>query len=689
MLVYAITIFLSAFLLFVVQPVIAKMILPWFGGTSAVWSTCMLFFQIVLLLGYLYAHWLNRKLGPRRQASVHLAMLAASLAALPMLPNPAWKTAAIGQPSLRILALLAATVGLPYFLLSSTSPLLQAWYARTHRTGLPYRLFALSNFASLLALLSYPLLIEPNLPSRAQGITWSLAYVAFAAICGWTAWRARAGESAIVEPEVEDAEPPSWTDRALWLGLSASASVLLLAVTTHLTQDVAPIPFLWILPLTAYLLSFILCFEAPAVYFRPIFLPLFAVAMGFMAFVLWPDSRFVQAPVLHLVSKMTSWDTIVWFAIALFICCMVCHGELARIKPHPRRLTGFYVTVSLGGALGGLFVGLVAPNFFRAYYEFPIGLGVCFVVVTAVLLRNISTWEGGRFAMTGALVAVAGLYIWAVVIDAHETVRGYRIVERNFYGLLRVYDDGNPTFDEYASRKLVHGLINHGEQMLNEEHRRRPITYFCPDSGVGRGMRALEGHPRRIGILGLGCGTLAAYGRAGDTLRIYEINPLVVELAQSQFTYLRDTAARVETAVGDGRLTLEGEPPRREFDILVMDAFSGDSVPVHLITREAFQVYFDRLKPEGILAVNITNRYLDLEPVIERAAAAFHKVALVYRFTPPDSELLCFACNWALLMDPATAAAHPELRQGAVELGPERPFRMWTDDFSNMYSILK
>jgi SAM-dependent methyltransferase len=686
---YAATIFLSAFLLFEVQPVIAKMILPWFGGTSAVWSTCMLFFQVVLLLGYLYAHFLNRKLTPRRQAIFHIAILVLSAAALPILPNPHWKTSAIAQPSLRILALLATTVGLPYFLLSSTSPLLQAWYARTHKQGLPYRLFALSNFASLLALLSYPLLIEPNLPSRLQGTTWSAAYVVFAALCGWTAWRASSSATVSAEPvDRAPAAAPTWLVRSLWLALSASASILLLAVTTHLTQDVAPIPFLWILPLTAYLLTFIICFEAPRLYWRPIFLPLFAAAMGFMAFLLWPEARFVQAPLLHFVGSMTGLRTIGAFLAALFIACMACHGELARLKPDPRYLTGFYVTVSLGGALGGLFVGLVAPNFFRAFYEFPIGLAVCAITVAAVLTLDLWSRESPpSYAAAVSLAAIVLLYCWGVSVDLRETVAGYRIVARNFYGLLRVYDDGGQ-FDEFASRKLVHGVINHGEQMLNDPYRRQPVTYFCADSGVGRAMLALEGHPRRIGVLGLGCGTLAAYGRPGDTLRIYEINPLVLALARSEFTYLSDTPARVETALGDARLTLEAEPPQH-FDILVMDAFSGDSVPVHLITREAFQQYFRHLKPDGVLAVNITNRYLDLEPVMERAAAAFGKIAVVYRLQPASSDELCFASNWALILDRSTLDAHPSLRKFAVELKPSRPFRIWTDDFSNMYGILK
>jgi hypothetical protein len=676
-----------------VQPIIAKMILPWFGGSSAVWSTCMLFFQVALLLGYLYAHWLHEKLAPRKQAIAHIATLAVSFAALPILPNPGWKSAGVAHPSLTILALLALTVGLPYFLLSSTSPLLQAWYARTHREGLPYRLFALSNFASMLALLSYPFLVEPNLPARMQGLVWSAAYVCFAALCGTTAWRSSTRASAPHAADREGAQAidgePAWALRLLWLGLAACASVLLLAVTNHLTQDVAAIPFLWIMPLSVYLLSFIICFESPRFYRRAVFIPLLAAALGFMAYRLWPYRTYFNPRWLSFLTHMPMRWIIGCFAAGLFVCCMVCHGELARLKPHPRYLTGFYVTVSLGGAMGGLFVGLVAPNLFRAYYEFPIGLGLCAAVASLVFARELWRRSGWRPRWgAAALAAVLCGYLACLGVVMWEMVDGYRVVARNFYGLLRVEDEGNPKVDEDACRRLIHGIINHGEQFLRAPYRQQPVTYFCPQSGIGRAMQAQRGSPRRIGILGLGCGTLAAYGQPGDTLRIYEINPLVLDIARTEFTYLRDTPARVEIALGDGRLVLESEPSQ-QFDLLVMDAFSGDSVPVHLITREAFRTYFRHLKSNGILAVNISNAYLDLQPVMERAAAAFDKVALAYYYQPEEDDFLCFACSWTLVMDRATAAAHPDLQNAGQVLRQERPFRTWTDDFSNMFSILR
>ncbi len=705
MLLYALTVACSAFLLFEVQPIVAKMILPWFGGSSAVWSTCMLFFQMALLLGYLYAHWLHQKLRGRAQAIVHIGALALSCALLPILPNPWWKTAG-GAPSLKILALLSVTVGLPYFLLASTSPLLQAWYARTHKSGLPYRLFALSNLASMLALLGYPLLVEPNLPTRMQAYGWSGGYICFAVLCAITAWRACSHPAAALAPLEDAALPPieagaggsaaasSPWNRLLWFGLSASASVLLLAVTNHLTQDIAAIPFLWIAPLSVYLLSFILCFEAPRLYHRAVFVPLTAAALGFMTYQLWPEH--------HIIEMRRAIELLV---ASLFVCCMACHGELARLKPPAQGLTGFYVVVALGGAMGGLFVGLAAPNFFRAYYEFPLGLGFAAAVLAAVNARELWRWSWpvswplssrfpgprySRYAAAALMVAMLGGYGWCLFHIMQSMATGYHLVTRNFYGQLRVFDTGDPQVEDGAARTLVHGTVDHGEQFLREKYRRRPVTYFCPESGIGRGMGALTGSGRRLGEVYrlLGCGTLAAYGKPGDTLRIYEINPLVRDIARTEFSYLRDTPAKVEVAMGDARLSLEAEPSR-QFDILAMDAFSGDAVPVHLITLEAFRVYFRHLKPDGILAVNITNHYLDLKPVMERAASAFGKVALYYGYEPDPNDVFCFASDWMLIMSPGALAAHAELKYGGRIMRPQPAFRAWTDDYSNLYTILR
>ena len=679
MLLYAITIFLSAFLLFQVQPIIAKMILPWFGGSSSVWATCMLFFQAALLLGYSYAHWVNEKLRPRKQLLLHTLLLALSLAALPILPGAAWKPTGHENPSLLILGLLAATIGLPYMLLSTTSPLLQAWYARTHKNAMPYRLFALSNFASMLALLTYPVLVEPNLSTRHQAQIWSAGYAAFALLCGVTALRAvrarRESEGAL-DP-IEEVPPPSLGLRLLWLGLAACASALLLAVTNHITQDVAAMPFLWILPLALYLLSFILCFEARNLYWRPLFLPLFLIGVGYMGYGLWPYSDDWSVRINLLV-----------YAGGLFACSMVCHGEVYRLRPHPRHLTVFYVMISLGGALGGLFVGLIAPNVFNAYYEFPILLVLAPMLVMTALWIQFRRWFS---TLPGRLAAIAAFFLLGCAISGSwllckEMVEDYKLVVRNFYGQLRIYDDDS---EQIPARKLYHGTINHGQQMLDGRYRRTPVTYYCPESGIGRVMAArAPGQPLRVGVLGLGCGTLAAFGRPGDSFRIYEINATVLDIANKWFTYLKVSPARIEYALGDGRLSLEREASQ-QFDVLVMDAFSGDSVPVHLITREAMGAYFRHLKPSGVLAVNISNRYLRLEPVMERAATYYGKVALDFSYAPDDEDQMCFSSTWVLIMDPATEASLAGKLGGSKRIPPQTSFRGWTDDYSNMFRVLK
>jgi hypothetical protein len=681
MAVYIVTILLAAFLLFQVQPIVAKMILPRFGGTSAVWSACMLFFQAGLLLGYLYAHWLHERLSARKQAVVHAALLAASLVALPLAPGASWAGGA--HPPLDILRLLAAAAGLPYFMLATTSPLLQSWYARARAGGAPYRLFALSNLASLAALLSYPVLIEPHLATGAQGRAWSIGYACFAAFAAAAAVMNALRPGGEKAPDRDAAYAPGarpgWKLRVLWMALPACASVLLLAITNYLTQDVAAIPFLWIVPLAVYLASFIVCFEAPRLYARAVFYPLLGAALVAMAHMLWTDREGIR--VIASVAIAAS---------SLFVFSMVCHGELARLKPHPRYLTAYYLTLSAGGAAGGMFVGLIAPAVFNGYHELPLGLAMCAALAAWILYaghrRFFATALGTALGLA-TLAALSAYTVW-LGLSVRDSLAGCRVAARNFYGQLRVRDDDEGD-GAGVRRKLLHGVINHGEQFLDADYRGTPCTYYCAQSGIGRAILAKEGSgPRRFGVLGLGSGTLTVYGRAGDVFRIYEINPLVPRLARSEFSYLRDTPAKVELVMGDGRLSLEREPDQH-FDFLVMDAFSGDSVPVHLLTREAFGTYLRHLNPGGILAVNISNKYLDLAPVIGRDAEQFGKTARAYYYEPGEDEVLCFGASWVLVMDPATQGALGAALSGGEAI-PARPgFRPWTDDFSDIFGILK
>jgi SAM-dependent methyltransferase len=678
MILYALTIVVSAFLLFQVQPVIAKIILPWFGGSAAVWTVCMLFFQMALLLGYLYAHALVRYLKPRTQMLVHAGLLLASALALPIYPNASWKPLNGDEPTLRILGLLAVTVGLPYFLLSTTGPLLQAWYARRFRGALPYRLYALSNAGSMFALLSYPVLFEPVFTTHQQAWMWSAAYGVFVVLCGLTAlWSGNAAAAeTVVEPEA--VEKPSAKLYSMWLLLPAVASLLLLAITNHLSQNVAAIPFLWVLPLSIYLLTFILCFEGSGWYRRTPYLQLLAVALGSMAYALSVDST-GSVPIRVMVPL---------FAMGLFTCCMVCHGELARLKPDPRYLTHFYVMIAAGGALGGVVVGLVAPHLFDAIYEMPLGLVACGVLVVWVLRQDAELKWFQRWRQPAPIVAAVLTVALAVFVglQIRDSVRASREMVRNFYGALRVRDSG-PATQLDATRTLTNGTINHGEQFLNPARRDQPTTYYGPDTGVGLAIREKEkAGAIRVGVIGLGTGTLAAYGRPGDYYRFYEINPLVLRLAHTEFTFLGDSKAKVDVAMGDARLSLERESPEN-FDVLAVDAFSSDSIPVHLLTLQAMLLYFRHLRPDGVLAVHISNRYLDLEPVLAGETRATGKLARVVDTEDDDTQDV-FGATWVLVTSPASGF-HGEELTNSTAIESKKTVRLWTDDYSNLFRILK
>ncbi|HEY3075966.1 MAG TPA: fused MFS/spermidine synthase, partial [Burkholderiales bacterium] len=612
--IYAATIFLSSFLLFLVQPLIARLILPWFGGSAAVWTTCMLFFQVLLLAGYAYAHALA-KLAGRRQAMVHSVLLVAALATLPVMPAESWKPSGEQEPITRILLLLGATVGLPYFLLASTSPLIQAWFARARPGENPYRLFALSNFASLIALLGYPFFVEPVFAAREQVNLWSWLFAAFAVLCAAVAWRT---PHATAVSEAQAAVPVAKLDYAWWLGLSATGSVLLLSVTNHLTQNVASVPLLWLVPLTLYLATFIIAFEGKG-WYQPRFLwPLLLVALVAMAWLLI-DTEYHY----HLALQLGV------FLPGMFVGCLFCHGELYRTRPAPRHLTAFYLTISAGGALGGLLVAVVAPLVFTGYFE--LGAGLAALAVLAVL-RFVNI---GRVAYVLSLLVLLGVGACATY-DGFRHQKDVRVAKRSFYGVLRVKEYGVPG-DASHLRRLVHGTIMHGEQYLSDANRRMLTTYYTETSGIGAAIHSKEDHPLRVGVIGLGTGTIAAYGRAGDSYRFYDIDANVIQIAHNEFSFLGDSPARTETALGDARLTLEREPPQG-FDVLAVDAFSSDAIPVHLITREALQAYLRHMKPDGIIAFHVSNRFLDLIPVVARLAAELKLHAVLISDDPEDED---------------------------------------------------
>jgi len=655
---YAAVVFWSALLLLLVQPVITKSILPWFGGSAGVWTTCMLFFQTVLLLGYLYAHLITRLLSVRMQAIVHVTLMVAALAFLPLRASDRWKPTESGDPVWYILGLLFVTAGLPYFLLSTTSPLLQSWYSRTLRTDLPWRLFAISNLGSLVSLLAYPVVVEPRFALHEQLDYWSAGFVVFVVICAAAAF-VTSREAVPVAP-IEGAP----VSRLLvWAGLASIPSVLWLGVASQLSQDVAAIPFLWILPLSLYLLSFVLTFDSDK-WYRP-WVYRFLMPLG------WGALLYVGAQQGTLKIEYT----IGLYAVGLFLICMFCHGEVARLRPDSRQLTLYYLTISAGGAAGGLFVGLAAPRLFNQYLEVQLGM-LASIVAAIWLLYNIPR----KFAGFASLVVVAGI-VTGLMMNNGETGRTVKL--RNFYGTVSLTED-TENGDKY--RQIYNGAIKHGLQFLSPAKSRTPTTYYGVASGAALALKELQPKgPLRVGVIGLGAGTMAAYARPGDYYRFYDINPLVINLALKEFTFLSGAPQKVDVVQGDARLSLEREPDQK-FDLLCLDAFSGDSIPVHLLTREAFVQYFRHLAPGGALAVHVTNKHLDLAPIVKLLATDQHAQSRLIINTDEDERQI-YGADWVVVTRDDKLDSRLAYLSSPIH-GSEK-LRLWTDDYSNLFSILK
>jgi hypothetical protein len=692
-LLLALTTLVGAWLLFQVQPMVAKRILPWFGGGASVWTTAMLFFQSSLFAGYLYVHLASRALAPARLIAVHttLVAVAAALALfVGVIPADTWKPLAESAPVARILLTLAAFVGLPYLVLSATAPLTQLWFARTNPGRTPYRLYALSNLGSLGALISYPLLIEPRLGVLRQGFVWSSLYAVFAALCIASALLTRRYTSAFGEPALTDGQPtgepsteagarfPARLQAFLWLALPACACIALLAVTTFLCQDVASIPLLWIAPMIVYLLSFILTFESDRWYRRWFWGPMLALAT-YWSFYVWQ-----HAVDLSLTIQITSQ------LLLLLSMAMICHGELVRLRPSADRLTAYYLSISGGGALGGAFVAILAPLVFSDYYEFPLVILVVWILAFVILVtdRTSPFYDGRNFA---GLLAMGVLFVGVVIGVAYFVAgREARTIAhaRNFYGSLHVreYISEDPPV---AYRQLANGRISHGAEFLDPKIRRMPSQYFGPASGAGLLLPDDGSPPRRVGIIGLGVGTLAAYALKGDDYRFYDINPQVVDFAETYFHFLgdaRERGANVSIVLGDARLQLEREPPQR-FDVLVIDAFTSDSIPSHLLTLEAFDVYLRHLvDPDGVIAVHISNRYLNLAiPVNAAARRRGLETRLVYSLH--DGTAIGSEAAWVLVFRPGAATAKRDIGMRLAKTGPQLPDVLWTDDYTNIIGV--
>lgn len=690
MFLFAICIFLSAFLLFQIQPMIGKIILPWFGGTPAVWSTAMMFFQILLTGGYAYTNWLIKNNSPTRQKNIHLSLVAVAMTILmglsfvwdsPITPDSTWKPQGVDDPITDIFKLLIVSVGLPYFILAANGPLMQAWFSRAYPNHSYARLYALSNFGSLLGLLAYPILIEPAFPLSRQGWAWSVGFILFGLLTSLVGARS-GGENAADRPQPKiDPEPktgsPSRALISLWIALSTTASMFLLSVTNQISQEVAVIPFLWILPLTIYLLSFILTFSGERGYNRTLFILLFISSTALTLFVM------LNATALHIYWQIGA------YGLLLFAACMICHGELYRLRPPAEFLTTFYLMVSLGGAFGGIFVSLIAPVIFNGYWEFLVGLAMSIAIVMTAMRKS------GTPASRAQFIFSVFALVTTTLIVVSRAVSDVLVSERNFYGVIRVQavavgEAGQPAY------VMTHGITVHGLQFIEPSLHDLPATYFVPESGIGL---VILNHPKygnnmRVGVLGLGVGTLAAYGQPGDEYRLYEINPVVLDLARGEggyFSFLADGRANITTILGDARISLERELTEgnaQNFDVLVLDTFSSDSIPVHLVTTEAFDLYLAHLAPDGIIAAHITNLHLDLQPVFWQLARHFdlHMERVNY-----DGDVNGgYASHWILLArDPALLNV-PRIQERAVDLSNySTDIKPWSDDYSNLFQILK
>ena len=755
----AFTILVSAFLLFQVQPMISKMVLPWFGGSPAVWSTCMLFFQVLLLAGYAYSHWLAKFPRVGTQAAIHVVLLAAATFLLPVVPHESWKPPDSSHPTTRILLLLGRNVGLPYFLLSSTGPLVQMWFSRACPGRSPYRLYSLSNVGSLGALLTYPFVFEPWLTTVSQGWMWSGAFVVFAVLCGGLAIAVARNKQTIGEFELnliaaserrESTALPGLRDHLSWLGLAALGSTALLTVTNHLCEDVAVVPFMWVAPLSLYLVSFILCFESERWYSRRVF----SVAAIAAIVVICVFVRFKELNHYWLNTRVDVWlrrweladsnghwnDNILWqagaYLFALFCICMLCHGELVRRKPAPRQLTAFYLMTSAGGAAGGVLVALVCPRMFLTHFELNLTLLVSFALAASVWLMDslerlsapfagprvlgggvsralawlsdtlvacrlsrpreaaafASSWAWWRWMQIGLTCVLLPGVLGALLLVAKAQFESKDADEiatvRNFYGVLHVNteraEDGS-----WEGRELVNGRILHGFQYTDESLKRKATTYYTDRSGVGVAFNSLlNERNRRVAVVGLGVGTMASYGERGDFFRFYEINPQVEAIARSHFSYLADSAAKTEVVLGDARLSMEHEEPQH-FDLIVLDAFSSDAIPVHLLTVEAFTTYLRHLQPDGVIAVHTSNRHLDLVPVVV-GLAKHHTLQAVVVDNDAKSGWKEEGSHWMLVTRSEEFLIQPEVLMAAsppTYTIPHVP--LWTDQYSNLFEILK
>ena len=718
-LAFTLAVFLSAALLFVVEPMFGKMVLPLLGGSPAVWTTCMLFFQGALLLGYLYAHLGPRWLGVRRHILLHVGLLTLCLLSLPITVAGTSGAFRFEHPNAWLLWVLTVSLGAPFTLLSSTGPLLQVWFSQTTHPEAenPYFLYAASNLGSMLALLSYPFVLEPLIPLRGQARLWNIGYlvlIILVVIAAVYLSKSFIGKDRETTGELAPRVPTRTMLR--WTLLAFVPSSFFLALTTHLTTDVAAVPLLWIVPLVLYLLSFTMVFGR-----RPI--------LPHSVLVRWQPIGLILLAVVDFWGSSASAPWLLPFhLIVFFATALVCHGELARTKPPVARLTDFYLCLAVGGVLGGVFNAVVAPAVFDSILEYPItlllacavrprtsepelsararyrdaaliGFGCAILLVTrfgigdrpivaAVLAASViaaiiclrMSRDPLRFTF-----AVAGVLFAGYVV--RETAPHVLLRERNFFGVREVIDDTH-----HRMRVLLHGTTRHGAQSTDPARRREPASYYYRGGPLGDFFGSVPFPPgRKVAVIGLGTGGLAAYARRGEEWTFYEIDPDIARLARDSryFTYLQDTPAKMNVVLGDGRLSML-KAPQNYYDLIVLDAFTSDAIPLHLLTLEAVKVYLSRLTPDGVLLFHLSNRYLDLEPVVARSIAATNLIGLIRANLHPPQKDVDAGGNpsiWAAATRQQSLLGQLPANQGWRPVQTQAGVALWTDDFSNIFKV--
>ena len=718
---FTLAVFVSAGLLFIVEPMFGKMVLPLLGGSPAVWTTCMLFFQGALLLGYVYAHVGPQWLGVRRHLVLHLALLALALLLLPLGVTEPFLGLREEHPTFWLLGVLTVSLGVPFILLSSTGPLLQVWFSKTSdpEAHNPYFLYAASNAGSLLALMSYPFLLEPTISLSGQAQLWSWGYFLLVGLVAVSAVYSgvRAGGSEQVNVTADQASPVTRSTKLRWTMLAFVPSSFLLALTTYVTTDVAAVPLLWILPLVLYLLSFTMVFAR-----RPV--------VSHTALIRWQPIGLILLSILVFWGNSASAPWLLpLHLIVFFVTALVCHGELSATKPAVARLTDFYLCIAVGGLLGGVFNALIAPAVFESVLEYPVTLliasalrpespdkvagrsrrwDLALIAFACVVLVATRAGSGDRPVTAAAILAsgiaaviclrmsrdrarftlaIAGMVLAGLVADAAR--RNVLLRERNFFGVREVREDV-----VQRKRVLMHGTTKHGAQSFDPGKRGEPLSYYNRQGPLGDVFRAFPSAPgRRIAVVGLGAGTMAAYAGAGEKWTFFEIDPDIARVAGDTtfFTYLGQAPAEFEIILGDGRLSL-AEVPDHHFDLVVLDAFSSDAIPTHLLTREALGVYRSKLRDGGVLVFHLSNRYLDLEPVLGRVIRSVGDSGLIRVNTGRTPELLKSGGDpsiWAAVAPRVSSLRALQDDERWKPLRNQAGIGLWTDDFTNIFSVFR